>query len=299
MQSNEISYILSLSDGCQWQISSDGELQPWLDEFAHILGLKSGSNGSESAHLRFETLKNGESLHFTKKTGIITNCSGWNIYRQPSLALLHDECMQNFLCSIKSIDEQNEIKYANMWIALQSIYLKAIENGGIPLHAALIEYDGKGFLIAAEGDTGKSTCAKRLENIWTTLCDDESLVVLSNGTYRVHPFPTWSDCIFRDSKKSYDVEYSVPLSAIFFLEQSESDCVQPLNRAEAALMINSSVIQVCGHLYRELKVSERRSHIVKIFDNSCKLSSAIPSFILMASKNGTFWKEIEKAIYGL
>lgn len=294
MQSNEISYILSLSDGCQWQISSDGELQPWLDEFAHILGLKSGSNGSESAHLRFETLKNGESLHFTKKTGIITNCSGWNIYRQPSLALLHDECMQNFLCSIKSIDEQNEIKYANMWIALQSIYLKAIENGGIPLHAALIEYNGKGFLIAAEGDTGKTTCAKRLENIWTTLCDDEALVVLSNGTYRVHPFPTWSDYAFRDSKKSLNVEYSLLLSAIFFLEQSDRDEVLPMNISEAALMINSSAMQTCYYLYRDLNDKEKRQQCIKVFDNSCRLAKTVPAFILKAAKEGKFWEEIEK-----
>lgn len=294
MQSYGTSYVLSLSDGCQWQISSDGELQGWLDEFAYILGLKPG-NSSECAHLRFETLKNGKST-YSIRNGVITDCAGWNIYKQPSLKLIHDEGMQNFLCAIKNFDAQNEIKYTNMWIALQSIFLKAIENGGIPLHSALIEYDGKGLLIAAQGDTGKSTCAKRLEKIWKTLSDDEALVVISNGTYRVHPFPTWSDYVFRDSKKTYNVEYSVPLSAIFFLEQSDRDEVLPLSKSEAALMLNSSAMQSCYYLYRDLNDKEKRQQCIKVFDNSCRLAKTVPSYVLKATKEGRFWEEMGKVL---
>ncbi len=47
--------------------------------------------------------------------------------------------------SDKGYKKDRDIKYANMWISLQSIYLRAIKNKGIPLHAALIEQQGSGI----------------------------------------------------------------------------------------------------------------------------------------------------------
>lgn len=292
MQSSKTVYKLSLSDGCRWRITSAGELDSWLQELAGILGLTAG-NGAGDAHLTFT------SFHKNNHSGnpvISADNPDWKIYRQPSLNLSHNIDLRNFICEINGDKNNGDMKFVNMWVSLQSLYLKAIENGGIPLHAALIERNGKGILIAGEGDTGKSTCAKRLQEVWKPLCDDETLVVFDKDIYRAHPFPTWSDYIFRDLKKSWNVEYSVPLSAIFFLEQSERDDVQPLAKAEAALMINSSAGQVCNHFYRDSGAGERRSQTIKIFDNACKLAEKIPCFILKASREGSFWEEMEKAL---
>lgn len=285
MQSSKKTYTLNLADGSVWHIKSDDELCSWLDEFASIMGLKS-DDGRGIIQLTFIGNNNN---NFSRDPD-------WKIYKQPSLKLIHDRDMQNFICKIDNTKNDGDMKYVNMWISLQSIYLRAIENKGVPFHAALIERKGLGIIIAGEGDTGKSTSAKRLQDIWKPLCDDETLVVYDNGIYRAHPFPTWSDYIFRDLNNSWDVGYSVPLSAIFFLKQSQTDEVQPLSKAETALMINSSAQQVCNHFLRDLDVDDRRAIAIKIFENSCKLAENIPAFILKASKNGRFWEEMEKVI---
>lgn len=297
MQSSETVYKLSLSDGSRWRITSTGELDSWLLEFAGILGLAAG-NGTGDAHLTFTSLHKDNSSGCTgdAEASEKPDWTDWKIYRQSSLNLSHNTDLRNFICEINGDKNDGDMKFVNMWISLQSLYLKAIENGGIPLHAALIERDDKGILIAGEGDTGKSTCAKRLQDVWKPLCDDETLVVLNNGIYRAHPFPTWSDHVSGNLRKPWNVEYSVPLSAIFFLEQSGRDEVLPLSRADAALLINSSAMQVCNHFYRDSGAGERRAQAVKVFDNACKLAEKTPCFILRASKDGRFWEDIEKVL---
>jgi len=110
---------------------------------------------------------------------------------------------------------------------------------------------GHGFLLAGQGGTGKSTCCRRLPNNWKPLCDDESLIVLDKSkVYHVHPFPTWSDYIQKRAKNIWDVQGSVPLSAIFFLEQSEKDEVIPLSKEQSAILMTKSSKQAYDRSWR-------------------------------------------------
>ena len=43
-------------------------------------------------------------------------------------------------------------------------------------------------------------------------------------------------------------------------------------------------------------VYDKPSSIKGVFDNICKLVEAIPTYLLHISKNGSFWKEIEKVL---
>lgn len=65
--------------------------------------------------------------------------------------------------------------------------------GGGLIHAAFGEVDGKGFLMAAPGGTGKTTASNRLPEPFISHCDDTVLIVKDKeGCYWAHPFPTWS-----------------------------------------------------------------------------------------------------------
>jgi len=47
---------------------------------------------------------------------------------------------------------ESELKYQHMWDALQPIYQKSLEWGGLPLHAGLVEFEGKACLLSGPGD---------------------------------------------------------------------------------------------------------------------------------------------------
>jgi SynChlorMet cassette protein ScmC len=169
--------------------------------------------------------------------------------------------------------------------------------GGLAFHAGLVEYNGKGYLLAGPGDTGKSTCCRRIPSSWRALCDDESLAVVDpNGMYRTHPFPTWSDYILRNSDNSWDVQYSVPLAGIFFLEQAETDDIRPLRDAEAAALINNAAVQVWNKFLLRSDISSKRYFKLKLFDNACKMAKKVPSYLLSVSLTGSFWEKMEQVV---
>jgi SynChlorMet cassette protein ScmC len=90
------------------------------------------------------------------------------------------------------------------------------------------------------------------------------------------------------------VERHVPLTAVFFLEQSDSDEVIPLGQAQAAVRVFQSAMQVWEwfNLKREQKEALRR----RCFENACELAKAIPAFLLRVSLKGQFWQEMEKVL---
>jgi SynChlorMet cassette protein ScmC len=184
-----------------------------------------------------------------------------------------------------------------MWFSLLCVYNKAIEQGGLPFHSALVQSGGKGVLLAGKGNIGKSTCARRIALPWQAVCDDETLVVRDTaGSYKAHPFPTWSDYLYKRREPTWDVQQSFPLSAIFFLQQAESDEAIPLGGAKAAVCINESATQVCRRNWRGLTYKEEAAFKKKVFENACLLAKAVPVFILHFSLKGKFWKEIEKVL---
>ena len=169
--------------------------------------------------------------------------------------------------------------------------------GGLPFHAGLVELDGLGVLLAASGDKGKSTCCRRLPDYWKPLCDDEALVVLDKQKkYRVHPFPTWSDYLWNRSKKTWKVQYSVPLSGVFFLEQSEADEVVPVGEGQATVLLSESAMQICQKFWKSLDREDQRLFRKELFNNACEMAKQIPAYLLRVSRNGRFWEKIEQVL---
>ncbi len=169
--------------------------------------------------------------------------------------------------------------------------------GGIPLHAALIARGGKGIGLAAAGGTGKSTCSRRIPPPWKAWCDDTLLVLpAESGGYEAHPFPTWSDYLWRRSRRTWDVSRSVPLRAIFFLKQAPTDKVIPIGEGEAAIYLGRSSNEVLSGYFRQFDKETSRALSTLIFDTACRVARTAPAFILEVSLTGRFWEEIEKVL---
>lgn len=294
-RANLTGYNLYLSDGNRWLFRGDAYLSAWLDKFSSIMELKSSSYEAK-LKLSFSIDFNSYSpSSLPRKQQTLENEAG-NFTDLKSLCLWYNNDLTDVICKVKPFDK-HESEIVNMWKALYPVYLRSIRLGGIPFHAGLVEFDGKGIMLAGAGDVGKSTCCSRLPDYWFPICDDESLLILDNDrNYRAHPFPTWSDYLWKGSKQTWDVQYSVPVLAMFFIEKSVFDDAIPLGKAEAAVNINESASQVCRKYWRITKNGHQSAIRKTVFENACEMAKRIPAFKLKVRLNGRFWEKIERVL---
>lgn len=151
----------------------------------------------------------------------------------------------------------NEMLAIQMMNLSLAIAREAQTRGGVLLHGALTEWNGRGVILAGSGNEGKTTACSRLPVPWHSLCDDTTLAVKDlKGQYWAHPWPIWSLFYQNGPSGSWNVQHAVPLKAIFFLSQSSHDKVEPLNRAQAASMIMTSTQQVSRSMTRKCSDDE-------------------------------------------
>lgn len=193
--------------------------------------------------------------------------------------------------------EHDMLAVENMAKSCFALFQPLISEGGLVLHAALVERNGQGLALVASGGVGKSTCARRLPAPWKALCDDTCLILPDGrGGYRAHPFATWSDYLWRRSRGTWKVENHVPLRAVFFLKPSEADNVQLLGQGESSIYLCRSSLELLGDSLRSIDQDRARSLRQEIFANACAVRRAVPGYWLEANLNGQFWTEIEKAL---
>lgn len=287
-------YSLRLSDGKGWQIKASEGLRSWLDRLASIMELKA-YNPNGYPQLTFIRNSSGRKMHWGALPFTLPQ-DGWGVHNFRALRVWLHPDVPHVICEIGP-ERGHDLDVLRMLLSCCPIYYRAQDSGGLPFHAALIERNGTGVLLAGQGNSGKSTCCRRIPPPWHALCDDEALVVRHDSRrYHAHPFPTWSDHFFRRAQRTWNVERHVLLSAIFFLEQSDFDKVIRLGQGEAAVRVLQSAMQVWNgrgfHLDEEQKEALRR----RCFENACELAQAVPAFLLCASLDGRFWEEMEKVL---
>jgi len=295
--SSEVSgYNMQLSSDINWHITSaSDELNPWLEQFAHILELD--RSAGESGRRLVCSVKNYENNKADRLERQIALNSGWKFHDMRTSCVWYHEVVSDVLCTIKPFaSSQDEIMA--MKDVLYPIYRESIILGGQLFHAALIEYEGKGVILAGMHGAGKSTCCARVPEGWKAYGDDEQLVVRdSEGKYSAHSFPTWSEYfINRNSEKRWTVQHSVPLSGVFFIEQSDIDAATPVGSGEAVSRVNESTLQVYRKYWSVTHEENQRKFLKTLFDNSCDMVKSIPVFKLQVTLHGQFWKEIERVL---
>jgi SynChlorMet cassette protein ScmC len=292
-------YCLYLSNGNKWWITGDGNSIEYVDKFASIMRLKECLS-DDLPKLVFSRVIDDQTIDVPKLNSSIVRTT-WSFHEYKFIHVWSNNNFHDVVCEFienkTSKEKVEKNKYLAMWASLKPVYLRSMRMGGLPFHAALVECAGRGILLAAKGGGGKTTCCRRLPDQWKILCDDENLVVLSKDeVYRVHPFPTWSDYIMRRAKSTWDVQYSVPFSGIFFIEQSENDEVIPLSVGQASVQMTRSVTQVLGKLWNNLPREEQKATMRDIFNNAFEMAKVVPAFRLRVSLDGRFWEEIEKVL---
>ncbi|NWJ52264.1 MAG: SynChlorMet cassette protein ScmC [Bacteroidetes bacterium] len=229
---------------------------------------------------------------------------------------------------IYDFSNQNSDDYACM-LMMFSMLLGTVAqySGGGLMHAALGELNGKGFLMAAPGGTGKSTASSRLLAPFISHCDDTTLVVKDKeGKFWAHPFPTWSRFYWGGSGGNWNFDHVVPLNSIFYLSQSETDSLTTLNTAEKVACCVAAFEQASRMLARKVinkdKINSKKSESDKPkrnpkdwfaigndpdqeacreirkqwFENTLIMSRQLQADKLNLSLTGNFWELIEKSL---
>jgi len=295
------SYCLELADGQGWHILAGNEASQWVTKLAAIMELRSCKpNGypklliirrteeldiSTKAHRAYPNMKNSLSLH------------EYSLHEAGSLRFWYSDNRPDVICEIGE-EENRDKEIIKMWNLLLPISQKTQDNGGLPLHGALVEKQGRGIILAASGGIGKSTCCHRIPSPWRSLCDNETLIVKGKrGEYVAHPLPTWSEHLSQESERTWSVEQHLPLQAIFFLEQSDTDEVLPLGQGKAAIRIIQLAHEVSWLNFYDLNQEEKRVIHKRLFRNASQLTMTVPSFILRATLTGSFWEKMEKVLF--
>lgn len=286
------SYALDLGFGLSWHLAASGEAGPQLERLASSWRLRFGRNGSgPRLTFRWGALAPGE-----HELTDIPYTDGWKAVDLAYARIWWHARAEDIVCELNLGPIQNE-DFSMTSAAASAIYARALGHGGLPLHCALIEKNGLGVLLCGESGVGKSTCSRRIPDPWHAMCDDHALVLPNgSGGFRAHPFPTWSDLLRRNHRKSWDVQARVPLVAIFFLQQAATDEVSPIGPGEASAMLNGSANQVLGHSMEHFDEADLRMSRGRIFQNSCEVSRTVRAYTLNVSSDGRFWERIEEVV---
>ncbi|MBU1585267.1 MAG: hypothetical protein KKE44_21285 [Proteobacteria bacterium] len=154
--------------------------------------------------------------------------------------------------------------------------LLAYKNGCI-MHSLGISLDNNGYIFVGHSSAGKSTMAQIMKKEAVILCDDRNIIRKKNNAYILSG--TWSHGDVPDVSG-----ISVPLKAIFFLEKSDINQMDPVPDAQACFQ------RLLACLIRPL---ETRDWWEKSLDFLTLLSQQVPCWNLKFNKTGQIFDLIK------
>jgi SynChlorMet cassette protein ScmC len=289
-----LSFYLSLDYGIVWAFKATGPASVWLEGFACVLGLAPG-DGKANRQVHFEVMPREPGKFFGPRLlRYVRGLPGreWKVREYRDLVFFEHPAIWETICEIAPVaDRQPQVH--QMRGALLPAYIDALLAGGLPIHGALVEIDGIGVILAGRSGEGKSTACRRLPPHWRVLGDDLCLVVRDLfGQYRVHPLPTWSAFGENGGSGVCRSGSSVPLRAVFFLEQSIGDECFVLKKSTAAISLAASALQVFRSIDFGFPRGEEASVKKALYASASSLAMVAPSHLLRVSLQGRFWEQI-------
>ena len=294
-------FTLPLADGTTWAYVGDRTVRRQLGILGRVMSLGKGRTRASARILLLPsgTVHGGALDSGTRGDPVLLQDlprDGW-IERLAGdvLCWYHPVC-SDALCEIPT-DMTPDVLYPALNLSLAPLSRHAVRQGGFPVHGALVELEGKGYLLSGPSQQGKSTCCSRLPRPWTVLCDEQALVLRrGDGGFLAHPLPTWNNFLGKGDQRRWKVEHSVPLAGIFFLDKAPADGVEPLERARAAVLLYDAAMYKYRFAMAGAAQEEIRAERGALFGSTCDAAQRIPTFTLRVSLHGRFWVEMERVM---
>jgi SynChlorMet cassette protein ScmC len=292
-----VGFSLRLADGQSWQIRATEETREWAECLARFMELAPGGGGS-NAVIRLERTKPhadpGKRPWWRPPEGFPRG--GWDVRTSPGLELWRHPEVGETIGALGDYGDTGSV-VLQMRYALFPVYERTILNGGLPLHAALVEHEGRAILLGGKSGVGKSTACRRLPPGWKALGDDLALAVRDGGGgWHAHAFPTWSRLMEGDLGASWPTGRAVPLAAVFFLAQAAEDKAVRCGGGASAVALDEAaraILRAVDAISDPVHCPLTRKHV---FLNAASLASSLPCFELRLSLAGRFWETIDEAL---
>lgn len=296
------SHLLSLTSELSWRLIAHAGTEDWLERMACLLHIES-KPGPASVRVRFVAgtrrwfrRRGWGDLAFELKRADLPP-GDWTCQDFGLVRLWHHPESADLVCELDRFRAPG-LDVVLMWDSLHALYRGVVLGRGFPLHSALVERDGAGFLLVGGSGVGKSTCCQRIPPPWSALSDDGALVVPNGDAgFTVHPLPTWSDHILNRPTLPCLIERGVNLHGIFFLEHAERDEVVKLGAGTAAVWLSQSASVLCGRGRQKWTPAQESRLNRDIFENACEVVKSAPAFTLRVSRDGRFWDEMDRVLF--
>ncbi len=291
-------FFLHLTNGRSWQFMSDAPCQGLTERLAALSGLRTaGPNHAPRVIMSYDEpfpVADG-SWRVSKNVARLTDDipeDGWKLQVTGPMRLMsHPDCEDHICVVGKDVLEKHLV--ATLWPAFVPVFRKVEQDGGLVAHSGLFARHEQGALLVAPSGMGKSTCARRVGHPWSAFCDDQVLVVkVKEGSYQCHPLPTWSSLWGDSQGRSWNIHRHVPLKAIFFLERSDLNRVQPLGQARAVALLSGSAQSMAVTQEARTRTKEEIVLARTLFDNACSLVRSTSCFLLHANLTTRFWEHM-------
>ena len=285
-----------LRDSQSWGIRPGNGTGAWADAFAGLLGF-GPLEGLPDNTIRLERIP-ADVRYGRRLPRAPHGCdgAGWHVRRSPFLEVWRRPALREVVCGLHETADFLHVR-EQMRCALFPVYDLTVRRGGLPLHGALVEHDGRGVLMVGRSGVGKSTACRRLPGGWKPLCDDLVLAVRRpGGGFAAHPLPTWSAVGPNLEKRAWDIKRSVPLSAVFFLAQAAEDEILPAGKAMATVVLADAAMTIFESVRVHEHSLEKKLLGGNAFANAAAMARAVPTYILRLSLTGRFWEKIEDVL---
>ena len=193
-----------------------------------------------------------------------------------------------------TLEEDGPIPETRYWLPWNLIAFDILSLEGALIHAAVAEFRGEIFLLAASGGGGKTTAVSRLPSTWTALADDTALVWPEKADWRCSPLPTWGVMLKGRlpilSSGRIRTGDAFRAGQIVFLNKSPNDRLTSLRPEKAAVALYGSLSE------HPRMLGIRQDYRIEIFKTSCRLARALPVWKLDLSLRGEYWRLLERLI---
>ena len=147
---------------------------------------------------------------------------------------------------------------------------------GCYFHSDGMIIDGNGYLFVGHSGAGKSTIATMLQDKGEILCDDRMIVRKWDDGFKIHG--NWSHGTLPIVSAS-----SAWLNAIFFLNQSEENIIQPVNKTM------EKVKTLISCMVKPLNNDKWWNSSLNLIEDIAK---SVPCYNLFFNKNGRIYEKI-------